>query len=198
VPKPLKVVIWIVVFAAFAGAGAFVASRSDPFPPGVEDPGARPTTSIPSPTPTSEVWALTMHSATRHRLHVGGSCRSDWQIDGLVTVQPNGTAAGDATARLTRPASCDFPQAQVQTRRIQLVVTGELKGTVLRLAFREAGRSPTGSQDLGGFSNTLREIVPVFHLEADVQRGRATVQATKADGDLGIYGSDSRCDISLQ
>jgi hypothetical protein len=198
VPKPLKVVVWIVVFAAFAVAGAFVASRSDPFPPGVEDPGARPTTSIPSPSPTPEVWALTMHSATRHRLHVGGSCRSDWQIDGLVTVQPNGTAAGDATARLTRPASCDFPQAQVQTRRIQLVVTGDQRGAVLQLTFHEAGRSPTGSQDLGGLTNTLREIQPAFHLDVGARGGHATVRATKPDGDLGIYGSLSRCDISLQ
>jgi hypothetical protein len=41
VPRWAKVLIWIVVFAAFAAAGAYAASRTDPFPPGVEDPGAR-------------------------------------------------------------------------------------------------------------------------------------------------------------
>lgn len=40
----VKVVVWILVLLVCAGAGAFVASRTDPFPPGVEDPGARPRT----------------------------------------------------------------------------------------------------------------------------------------------------------
>jgi hypothetical protein len=198
VPRVLKVLVWIAVFAACAGAGAVMASRSDPFPPGVPDPGARVSTSPSRTPPPAVVWTLDMVSGTRHRLHVGGSCVSDWAISGSVTIQPNGRSAGDAIARLRRPATCDFPQSQVQTRKIQLVVTGKLVGGSLRLSFSEAGRVPEGSQDLGGFTNTLSLIRPVFRLPNGTNRVRATVKATRPDGDLGLYSSDSACKLSLQ
>ena len=197
-PKALKVLLWVVVFAAAAGAGAFMASRSDPFPPGVEDPGARPTQSPTHTAPSPTVWVLSMDSDSLHRLHVGGSCRSDWTISGTITMQPSGKAAGDAIAVLRAPAACDFPQSQVQTKKIRLVVTGKLAGGSLRLSFSEAGQAPVGSQDLGGFSNTLSLIRPVIHLSKDARRGRASVKATRPDGDLGTYSSDSALQLVLQ
>ena len=195
-PKALKVVLWVVVFAVAAGAGAFMASRSDPFPPGVEDPGARPTPTRTAPSPT--VWTIGMVSDTTHRLHVGGTCRSDWGITGTITIQPNGRAAGDANAVLRAPATCDFPQSQVQAKKIRLMVTGRLAGGSLRLSFSEAGRTPVGSQDLGGFTNTLSLIHPEIRLPADARRGRATVKATRPDGDLGTYASDSAVEVAIQ
>ena len=36
-----KVLAWTLVFAACAAVGAVVAANTNPFPPGVEDPGAR-------------------------------------------------------------------------------------------------------------------------------------------------------------
>lgn len=195
-PKALKVVLWVVVFAVAAGAGAFMASRSDPFPPGVEDPGARPTPTRTAPSPT--VWTIGMVSDTTHRLHVGGTCRSDWGITGTITIQPNGRAAGDANAVLRAPATCDFPQSQVQTKRIRLMVTGRLAGGSLRLSFSEAGRTPVGSQDLGGFTNTLSLIHPEIRLPAGARRGRAIVKATRPDGDLGTYASDSAVEVAIQ
>jgi hypothetical protein len=200
VPKVLKVLLWVVVFAAAAGAGAFMASRSDPFPPGVEDPGARPTNS-PTPTRTAPgptIWSLSMDSDTRHQLHVGGSCRSDWRVTGTITMQPSGRTAGDATARLRPPAACDFPQSQVQTKKIELVVTGKLVGGSLRLAFSEDGRASVGSQDLGGFSSTLSLIRPGIRLPASAHRGQASVKASRPDGDLGTYSSDSALHLVLQ
>ncbi len=197
-PKALKIVLWIAVFAAAAGAGAFMASRSDPFPPGVEDPGARPT---PLPThtgPTPTIWSFTMDSDTRHALHVGGSCRSDWRTTGTVTVQPNGRAAGDANAVLRAKVTCDFPQSQVQTKKIHLVVTGTLGGGSLRLSFSEAGRTPVGSQDLGGFTNTLSLIRPVIRLPNGADGGHASISVSKPDGDLGTYSSTSALQLRLQ
>lgn len=197
-PKALKIVLWIAVFAAAAGAGAFMASRSDPFPPGVEDPGARPT---PLPThtgPTPTIWSFTMDSDTRHALHVGGSCRSGWRTTGTVTVQPNGRAAGDANAVLRAKVTCDFPQSQVQTKKIHLVVTGTLGSGSLRLSFSEAGRTPVGSQDLGGFTNTLSLIRPVIHLPNGAARGHASISVSKPDGDLGVYSSTSALQLRLQ
>jgi hypothetical protein len=200
VPKAVKIILWVVVFAAAVAAGAFMASRSDPFPPGVEDPGARPTIT-PTPTPAAPsptVWALEMTSATAHHLHVGGSCRSDWLIRGTITIRPDGSAAGQGSAVLSQPATCDFPQSQVQTKKIALVVTGRLAGGSLRLSFSEAGRTPVGSQDLGGFTNTLHWIRPVLRIRDGSERATASAQVTKPDGDLGTYSSDSRADLTLQ
>jgi hypothetical protein len=196
-PKALKVLLWVLAFAAFIVAGAYHASRSDPFPPGVEDPGARPTATprSTSSAPTSTVWELNIHISTRHALHVGGSCRTNWSVTGSITVQPNGRAAGDANAKLTGKASCDFAQAQVQTKEIRLVVVGATKHGELQLGFSEAGRTPVGSQDLGGLTNTLSRIHPSVRL-----RGKPTAQvlATRPDGDLGTYSSTSRLQLSLQ
>jgi hypothetical protein len=195
VPKALKVIIWILAFAAFVGAGAFEASRSDPFPPGVEDPGARPRVTPTQTQPATTVWNLVMNITSRHTLHVGGSCRSNWQVTGSIAVQPGGRAAGDANAKLAAPAACDFSQAQVQTKAIRLVVVGTTVHGKLRLGFSEAGRTPVGSQDLGGLTNTLSLIEPAIR-----PRSGATAQvlATRPDGNLGSYSSNSHLRLSLQ
>ena len=170
-PKPLKIGIWVLVFAACAGVGAFVASRSNPFPPGVEDPGNHEPPSPTQQAPTA--WDLSMFVKSEHVLHEGGACRSDWKVSGTITVRPNGDASGVADADLASPASCDFSQSQVQTKAIRLVIAGTLEGGSLRLSFSEGGRTPVGSQDLGGFTNTLRFIHPSVRLPAGAQRGKA-------------------------
>jgi hypothetical protein len=198
VPKPLKIVLWVVVFASCAGIGAFVASRSNPFPPGVEDPGARttpPPTSAP-PAPTS--WTLTMRADTQHTLHEGGACRSDWNVSGAIEIEPNGKTSGAADAKLAAPAACDFAQSQVQAKAIRLVVTGTHADGVLRLSFSEAGRTPVGSSDLGGLTNTLRFIHPVVKLPPGARAGRATTKVTRSDGDLGSYTSTMLLRVALQ
>ncbi|MFL5792215.1 MAG: hypothetical protein ACJ76A_12030 [Actinomycetota bacterium] len=197
-PKPVKIVIWVAVFAACAGVGAFVASRSNPFPPGVEDPGAHTT---PTPTPTEPVpaaWKLTMHVDTQHTLHEGGACRSDWNVSGTIEIQPNGKASGAADATLAAPATCDFAQSQVQAKEIRLVVTGTRAAGVLRLSFSEGGRTPVGSSDLGGLTNTVRFIHPVVKLPAGARAGHATAKVTRPDGDLGFYSSTTLLRIALQ
>ena len=196
--KPLKIAIWVVVFAACAGVGAFVASRSNPFPPGVEDPGAHQTLT-PTPTqPAPLAWGLTMHVDSQHTLHEGGACRSEWGVTGTIEIQPNGKASGVADAKLAAPASCDFPQAQVQTKELRLVIAGTRTAGVLRLSFSEGGRTPVGSQDLGGFTNTLHFIRPVVKLPESAQSGHATAKVTRSDGDLGSYSSTSVLRLALQ
>ena len=195
-PKPLKIAIWVVVFAACAGIGAFVASRSNPFPPGVEDPGVHET---PSPTPPAATpWDLSMFVKSEHVLHEGCACHSDWKVSGTITIQPNGDASGVADADLASPASCDFSQSQVQTKAIRLVITGALTNGSLRLSFSEGGRTPVGSQDLGGFTNTLRFIHPSVRLPAGAQRGKAAAHVTRSDGDVGSYSSTTTLRLSLQ
>jgi hypothetical protein len=198
VPKPVKVVIWVVLFAACAGVGAFVASRSNPFPPGVEDPGARSTPPPTSTAPTPTSWTLRMRVNTQHTLHEGGSCRSDWKVSGTIEIQPDGKTSGAADAKLAAPAACDFAQSQVQAKAIRLVVTGARAGGVLRLSFSEGGRTPAGSSDLGGRTNTLRFIHPVVKLPSGAKAGHATAKVTRSDGDLGSYSSTTLLRVVLQ
>jgi hypothetical protein len=198
VPKPVKVVVWILAFALAAGVGAFVASRSNPFPPGVEDPGARPTpteTVAPS-SAAAQVWGLHMTSRTQHRLHEGGACSSDWTVKGALTATSNGSIEGQAVATLAAPAACDFSQVQVQTKRLGLDVVGALRGSKLRLTFTETLRSPVGSQDLGGFVGTLGSLTPTVNVAQG--RGAATLTVTAPDGDLGSYVATNKVQLVLQ
>jgi hypothetical protein len=207
VPKPLKVVLWVLAFVAAAGLGAFVASRSNPFPPGVEDPGARPVATSSSASPSSvsppasspaasQAWSLRMVSKTRHRLHEGGVCTSNWVTTGGLSTVSQGEIEGDAVAELVPPSGCPFSQAQVQTDTVTLRVVGKLEGGRIRLSFRETGRSPTGSQDLGGFIATLPRISPVLRI-VDV-RDETVAAAAKPDGDQGSYASVNKVQLAQQ
>jgi hypothetical protein len=185
-------IVWTGVFAACAGAGAFVAAHTDPFPPGVEDPGSRPTeTPSASPAEAAERWNMVMVSATRHDLHVGGSCTSTWRSTGVVTVGPDGTVGGRATARL-RHWSCDFPVAQIQTKSVLLTVTGSADRRLV-LDFAEVGTAPSGSQDLGGFIATIGLLESKVAVQGG--HGGAAASASRPDGDLGRYVNDGEIQL---
>jgi hypothetical protein len=193
VRRGVKVIVWTLVFAACAGAGAFVAAHTNPFPPGVEDPGARPTTPAPtSPSPTNERWDVVMSSATRHELHVGGSCRSTWRTTGSIAIRQDGSVAGTATARL-RDWGCDFTVAQVQTRIVRLRISGARSGDRIAVRFTIEGSAPTGSQDLGGFTATVEALRP----RAGITGGHAGAgaSASRPDGDLGRYVNEGEIQL---
>jgi hypothetical protein len=151
-----KIVIWAGILLACAGVGAFIASRSNPFPPGVPDPGNATPTEAPGPAMTR--WTIGMVSRTTHTFRVGGSCTSDWRMRTRIRVGRDGRVAGRGVARLLPGAGCDFPSAQVQTERVELTITGRRHGDELDLRFREMGREPVGSQDLGAFLRTLPSL----------------------------------------
>jgi hypothetical protein len=151
-----RVLLWVVILLACAGVGAFIASRSNPFPPGIPDPQARDS---PSPSPPELVeWSVTMVSRTTHTFHVGGSCRSAWRLEGRLRIVPSERITGRGVARLQPGAGCDFPSAQVQARRIVVRFLGLRDGDELELRFREVERTPAGSQDLGAFVKTLETL----------------------------------------
>jgi len=139
-----------------------------------------------------------MHVDSQHTLHEGGACRSDWDVSGTIEIQPNGEASGVADAKLAAPASCDFQQSQVQTKAIRLVITGGRAAGVLKLSFSEGGRTPAGSQDLGGFTNTLRFLHPAVKLPATAQQGHTVTKVSRSDGDLGTYASTTLLRLVLQ
>jgi hypothetical protein len=198
VTKPVKIVVWIVAFALAAGLGAFVASRSNPFPPGVEDPGARstPSATVEPSSAGAQIWSLQMTSRTQHRLHEGGACTSNWTVRGAMSAASGGTLEGQAIATLRPPALCPFSQAQVQTEKLGLHVVGVLQGTKLRLTFRQTLASPTGSQDLGGFVGTLGSMTPIVNIAEG--RGSANLTVTVPDGDQGSYVSNNSVQLVIQ
>jgi hypothetical protein len=153
-----KAFLWTGILLLCAGVGAFVASRTNPFPPGVRDPVALPSES-PSPSTVDLVrWSLTMSSRTTHTYHVGGSCTSDWHLEGEIELSESGRVDGRGVARLQPGAKCDFPSAQVQARQVVVAIVGIRDGDELDLRFQDAGRKPEGSQDLGGFLKTLTTL----------------------------------------
>lgn len=180
---------------AFA-AGAVVASRTDPFPPGVEDPGARPTSAVPTEEPPEAIeWSFGLVSRTRHELHVGGVCQTSWSLRAPLVEDPGGTVAGQGEAR-SNSASCTTPTAQVQADTITVIVTGLRRGDTITIVLREAGRDPVGARDLGGFANTLPEMRFVFREPA--RRATALERVDLPDGNLGRYVSISRATLACR
>jgi hypothetical protein len=188
-----KTLMWIGILLACAAVGAFIASRSNPFPPGVPDPGAVPSeTAEPSPSPVAEVtrWTLTMTSRSTHTYRVGGSCTSDWAMErGRIRVSGSGRVRGGGVARLLPGASCDFPSAQVQARRIQVEILGRRDGNRLRMRFRTAEVLPLGSQDLGAFVETLERLRLTLR-ERSSARASERARIEQPDGD--VFASVSR------
>jgi hypothetical protein len=153
------VLLWAVILLACAGVGAFIGSRSNPFPPGVPDPGATPPSETPSPTPSELVrWSISMVSRTTHTYHVGGSCSSAWSLPGRLRISEGGRIRGRGVARLQPGAHCDFPSAQVQARRIVVLIHGRRRDDVLELRFEVGQVLPAGAQDLGAFVKTLETL----------------------------------------
>ncbi|MEX0984022.1 MAG: hypothetical protein WD096_03115 [Actinomycetota bacterium] len=191
--RPVKIVVWTLVFAASAGVGAYVASRTDPFPPGVTDPGARPTptsaapTSDAPPSPAARRWRFSARVTSVHELHVGGACRSDWDVQAVLHERPNGHLAGSALATLRPGAGCDFPTADVQSETIFVRIVGRIADredpVQMVLHVRATGEwEPLGSKDLGAF---LALLPDVEIRTSPGSSGSSTGQAT--DGNDGTY-----------
>jgi hypothetical protein len=189
VGRGIKIAAWFGVFAVCASAGAYVAAHTNPFPPGVEDPGARsitPTSASPAAVPR---WTGTMQSRTEHVFHVGGRCATDWIATFAFRIDAAGNVRGAGNARLEGEPRCDFPVAQVQTVALRLRLTGSREGSKVRLRFARVGPAdPRGSQDLGGFAMTLAGMQPVIRPEPQTW----TFVVRRPDGDLGTYGSRNR------
>jgi hypothetical protein len=150
-----KVALWAFSLLVCAGIGAFVASRTNPFPPEVQvaspSPSGTPSPSVEPPTR----WRLTLTSRTSHAYRVGGSCTSDWRMRARFRVEPDGAVTGQGVAHLRPGAGCDFPSGQVQAAAVVIRIGGARKGRSLDLRLRPLGVEPPGSQDLGGFVRTL-------------------------------------------
>ena len=118
------------MFLACAGVGAYIAAHSDPFPPGVDRPGASPMASAsPSGPPACRSGGSGASGASRTT-----SCTSEADAppagaaDLRFTVDAEtGAVEGAGAARLFGELECDFPIAQVQAERVELAMTGRLQ-----------------------------------------------------------------------
>jgi hypothetical protein len=188
VRRTIKIVAWVALFSACAGAGAFVAAHTNPFPPGVEDPGVErtptPTPTVTTTGPTGPMWKGGAGARTQHVLFVGGSCASNWRLSLRFTVESDGAVVGTGTARLQGKLRCDFPTAQAEARSVALRVGGRDHGNVLHLTLAAGAFSPGGSNDFGGLTHTLVRFPPV-----PVHGGEAKASGAVriGDGDRGSY-----------
>lgn len=190
----LRVATWAVVFLACASVGAFIAARTDPFPPGVEDPGVRPPPSTGTDAPGLVTWPATISSRTWHDLPVGGRCATSWRTDLDLVVDDAGQVAIEGTARLDGELRCAFPTAQLQSEELKIVGSGRLRGQTFAFTISEAGRLPFGSKDYGGLTNTLNYLR--FRVPAE-DGATVTVSYTRpADAGRGEYGSVNRLRLS--
>jgi len=196
-PRWIKVLVWTLVFTACAAAGAVVASRTDPFPPGVEDPGARGAepTSDPSeppggaPSPVPARWRLTLSSTSRHTFRVGGSCTTKWTATAVLRIDADGAVTGSGRAERAGAVACDFPVEQVQADELGLDVSGTRAGDDISLVITSAAVTPPGSDDLGGFRASIgtgKIALPIAE-----GRGSTRVRAEVPDGVGGTRSSVS-------
>ncbi|HEY6568091.1 MAG TPA: hypothetical protein VI341_11305 [Actinomycetota bacterium] len=184
--RALRTVLWIAVFGACFGIGAYVAAHTDPFPPGVEDPGARPD---PDGSPTGPAaddgWVVQIEMRTHHDLYVGGRCAASWRVE-VTLDEADLSLSGTGAAALKGQLRCDEPTAQIQADRIELEAVGVLRGGEVRFRLDDTARSPVGAQDLSGLVETL----PTLRFRLPQRDGAtATFDISVPDGDRGTYGA---------
>lgn len=184
----VKVVAWTLVFALCATIGAVVAANTDPFPPGVEDPGVRPSTGAPpdeaSAAPSGS-WLVRIDTRTYHDLFVGGRCAASWRVDvGIAAAGDRIDSAGAATIK--GELRCTETTAQVQAERIDLRAVGRVRANEVRFRLEETGRVPAGAQELSGFLDTI----PTIRFDMPTTDGaRASFDIERPDGGQGSFGA---------
>jgi hypothetical protein len=155
-PGWVKFVLWVFILLACAGVGAFLASRSNLFPPEVGASVSPSPGESPSPSVEPAVrWLLTLTSRSSHTYRVGGACTSDWRMRVSIRERSGGEVDGEGVARLLPGAHCDFPSGQVQAATVGIRITGVRRDGTFELRLRPTEVGPAGAQDLGGFVRTL-------------------------------------------
>lgn len=189
--RPVKVLAWVAIFAACAGVGAWVAATTNPFPPGVEDPGVR-LTAAPTVGPSGDPggsWLVRIDTRTFHDLFVGGRCAASWRIDVGIAATEGGPIDGAGAAVLKGDLRCDEPTAQIQAERIDLRAVGRLRDGELRFQLEETGVEPAGAQELSGFLETI----PTLVLQLSARDGEnASFRVDHPDGGQGSFGAAGR------
>jgi hypothetical protein len=197
VRRTLKIVLWTGAFLAAAGVGAYLAAHTDPFPPGVEDPGER---SSPTPSPDARRWGGTFDADTVHELLAGHSCSTSWHASLSFVIGPTDRILGRGVARLHGRLRCGFPVAQVQAKRVAFRVRGRAVPDAFLLRFVDPRiKAPAGAGDFAGFvsvvlgGRTFRAPWPAG--DPDRASLQTSAEAPDAEGD-GKLLADIRLALS--
>ena len=187
--KIFKAAAWAALFLACAGVGAYIAAHSDPFPPGVDRPGASPLASAsPSGSPVKpQRWDGLIRTVANHEFYVGGSCQTRWRTSVRFRIDDRDAIHGIAVSHVIGDARCDFPQVQVQSQTIRSSLEGRIASSgVLSLVFEDPTPLPEGSGDLGGFL-TFLEIPRLACQTVDGESAHLRYSKQRDDGERGIY-----------
>lgn len=174
--------MWVVVLGVCAAAGAYVAANTDPFPPGVEDPGARATPgpdTTEGPAAQARRWRVVIRSTSTHAFRVGGSCRTTWRAGFRAKEVASGAVEGAGVAELVGSPVCDFPVAQVQAESVDLAAAGSVVDGVLAFELRAGETTPPGAADAGGF---LEMVGGASFEVADGDRAKVVTEASDGRG----------------
>lgn len=195
--KVVKATAWAVVFLVCAGVGAYVAAHTDPFPPGVDRPGASTSSASSSPSPVGPAvqrWVGTIRTSSQHDFYVGGSCRTIWRTVVRLRIEDH-AIEGVGEALPVGDPQCDFSQAQVQGRSVRIAITGRYSNAdVLTLSFGDVTVRPSGAGDLGGFL-TFLQISRLGYRSLDGTTAQMRFHEQRSDGNRGIYRFVGRADL---
>src|SRR5712671_1477888 len=126
--RAAKILAWLIAFSACFAVGAVIAAHSNPFPPGVVDPGQTVApTGVVTPTQAPTLKG-TLHLQTVHYLYVGGACRTNWKGTLAFEVDDKGGVTGTGTIDLAGELHCDFSVLQAQTKKVIVHVKGTMDG----------------------------------------------------------------------
>ena len=201
----MTVAVWAAVFLGAAGIGAYIAARSELFPPEVEQAVATdvsPSSPTGTVAPVDPTWSGAIRSNGYHDLYVGGRCTTRWVTKISFVALDNGKVVGTGTARLDGDRVCTFPNAQVNAERIEVSVEGSWDEGGFRIRLRDGDRTPRGTADYGGFAPTVFDDGPtaVMDVMLDSERtASATIEMEGLDDQgRGTYRSTNRVSLSLE
>jgi hypothetical protein len=185
------------MLVAFA-VGAYIASRTELFPPQVDaaadvvpDPSGEPS---PSPEPEVQRWRGTFTSRTE-QWYREGVCRTPWAGAVVFTVGPGGVVEGRGRVGFGGTSDCAVPAAQ-QVRSYTFAIDGLVDGRGLTMRWRRF--VPRGGTiDLGGFGPTIadRGVTLAVALDAD-DGGRAQVRLRRNTA-AGVPPARSETDLRV-
>jgi len=204
VRRAARFAIWTAVFLGAAGVGAYMAARSELFPPEVQAaPGSgTPAPSTRTPVPRDPRWSGTIRSDSAHELYVGGRCTTDWVTEITFDALDNGRIVGRGTARMQGERRCTFPNAQINAERIEVSVEGTWNDAGFRIRLQDGDRSPRGAADYGGFAPTVFDDRPGAEMDVLLRSDRAasaTVRMERVDDQgRGRYVSTNRVSLQLK
>jgi hypothetical protein len=185
------------MLVAFA-VGAFIASRSELFPPqvdaaadGVPEPSGSAT-----PGPVSR-WEGTLTSRTLQSYREG-VCRTAWAGAVSFDVDGAGVVSGVGEAALGGKPDCPFPLRQPQVGRYGFTVEGRLADRQMRM--RWSGFEPLdgGIVDHGGFGPTIADPGVGFDVRVVAShRGNERLHLRVQTAE-GVKPARSRTEIELE